>query len=213
LGADGEGWEEITRSDLDLYSDVNVKVVSSSLEMKNSQLKKEARMKILSDIALNPLLAPQVNPRWTVEELLRSGGEYDDQEIKLAMDTKNYGNKEEVPTRTKVSRPSSMTKNPICITAQPRCLCRSSSTSPATTAPHSNMAKYTKLMNYATADQAVAQENMQRKAKQDAAAMLANPTAAPAPGPAATATPPTAPGATAVPSANTQMREVASNLP
>jgi hypothetical protein len=96
LGADGERWEEIKRADLDLYSDIDVRVVSSSMEMRNSQLKKEARIKVLEVIGADPILAPQINPSWRAEELLRSGGEYDDEEIKMALDTKNYGSKEEV---------------------------------------------------------------------------------------------------------------------
>lgn len=95
IGEDAEGWEEITRLDLDTYSDLDIKIVSSSIEMKNSQLKKEARMKVLDGIAANPIEAAYVNPRGIVEEKLRSGGEFDDSEIAVLMDTKNYGNKEE----------------------------------------------------------------------------------------------------------------------
>lgn len=95
IGEDAEGWEEITRLDLDTYSDLDIKIISSSIEMKNSQLKKEARMKVLDAIAANPIEAAYVNPRGIVEEKLRSGGEFDDSEIAVLMDTKNYGNKEE----------------------------------------------------------------------------------------------------------------------
>lgn len=96
LGAQGEGWDEITRGDLSLKGDIDVRVVSSSIEMRNSQLKKEARLKTLESIMLNPLEAAHVNPKWIVEEKLRAGGEFDDAEIAVAMDTKNYGNKDEV---------------------------------------------------------------------------------------------------------------------
>src|SRR5688572_17606474 len=64
--------------------------------MRNSQLKKEARMKVLSEIALNPTEAAQVNPKWLVKEKLKSGAAFDEPEIKIAMDTKNYGNELEV---------------------------------------------------------------------------------------------------------------------
>jgi hypothetical protein len=44
LGIEGEGWEPvIRRADLDLYSDPDVRVVSSTVEMQQSQLKKEAQ--------------------------------------------------------------------------------------------------------------------------------------------------------------------------
>jgi hypothetical protein len=59
-------------------------------------MKKEARLKTLTEIAANPLLAPHVNPKGVVEEMLRSGAELTDSEIAVLMDVKNYGNKEEV---------------------------------------------------------------------------------------------------------------------
>jgi hypothetical protein len=96
LGDEGVGFDpEITRLDLDTYSPLQVKIVSSSLEMRNSQLKKEARMKTLTEISADPIQSKQVNPRWLVESKLRDGGEYDDAEIAIAMDVKNYGSKEE----------------------------------------------------------------------------------------------------------------------
>src|ERR1700710_1433573 len=63
--------------------------------MQSSQRKKEARKAILEEIAIDPLQSQQVNPRWIVEEKLRSIGEYDDATIAVAMDVKNYGSKEE----------------------------------------------------------------------------------------------------------------------
>ncbi len=96
LGDEGVGFDpEITRVDLDTYSPLQVKIISSSIEMKNSQLKKEARMKTLAEMSANPAELALINPRWLVESKLRDGAEYDDAEIALAMDTKNYGSKEE----------------------------------------------------------------------------------------------------------------------
>jgi hypothetical protein len=96
IGDAAEDWSEITRADLDLYSDVDVKIVSSSIDMRNSTLKKQARLKTLEMIGADPILPTIINPRWRAEELLRSGGEYDDSDIKMALDTKNYGDKEEI---------------------------------------------------------------------------------------------------------------------
>ena len=65
LGAMGEDWDRvIRRTDLDLYADVDVRVVASALDMKNSQLKKKAKVDTLNVIAQNPALAPQVNTKW-----------------------------------------------------------------------------------------------------------------------------------------------------
>lgn len=96
LGDEGVGFDaEIRRVELDTYQPLEVNIVSSSLEMRNSQLKKEARMKTLAEISADPLQSKEVNPRWIVESKLRDGAEYDDAEIAIAMDTKNYGSKEE----------------------------------------------------------------------------------------------------------------------
>lgn len=96
IGDEAIGFDpEITRLDLDTYEPLQVKIVSSSLEMRNSQLKKEARMKTLTEISSDPDQKKFVNPRWIVETKLRDGAEYDDTEIAIAMDTKNYGSKEE----------------------------------------------------------------------------------------------------------------------
>lgn len=96
LGDEGIGFDaEITRFDLDTYSPLQVKIVSSSLEMRNSQLKKEARMKTFAEISADPNQAQFINPRSIVEAKLRDGAEMDDAEIAVLMDTKNYGNKEE----------------------------------------------------------------------------------------------------------------------
>lgn len=96
LGDEGVGFDpEITRLDLDTYSPLQVKIVSSSLEMRNSQLKKEARMKTLAEISADPNQSKFINPRSIVEAKLRDGAEYEDAEIAVLMDTKNYGSKEE----------------------------------------------------------------------------------------------------------------------
>ncbi|MFN3658173.1 MAG: hypothetical protein ACK4UO_13030 [Pseudolabrys sp.] len=97
LGIEGQGWEPvIRRTDLDLYGDVDVKITSSSLEMRNSQLKKAAREKALTDIGADPALSAIISPTWRAVEILRSVGEYDEADIKMALDTKNRGDKEEV---------------------------------------------------------------------------------------------------------------------
>jgi hypothetical protein len=97
LGTEGEDWDAvIEKTDLDLWGDFDIKITSSRIEMRNSTLKKEARMKTLDSISVDPNQAAQLNPKWLVKEKLKAGGEYDEPEIKLAMDTKNYGNDVEV---------------------------------------------------------------------------------------------------------------------
>jgi hypothetical protein len=203
LGIEGEGWEPvIRRADLDLYSDVDVRVVSSSIEMRNSQLKKEARMKVLAEIAVDPLQAAQVNPRWVVEEKLRSGGEYDDAEIAVAMDVKNYGNKEEQAHAHAAIQAVLHDEQPEMFygatTLYMQILVDFASNNRNTLGP-----KFDTLMELAQAHAELAQENMLRKAGQEAAQI--NKTAPMEPGADVSAD-------TAVPSATSQVHSLAANM-
>jgi hypothetical protein len=212
LGVEGEGWEPvIRRTDLDLYADVDVKVISSSIEMRNSQLKKEARMKVLTDIGADPILAPQVNPQWRAEELLRSGGEYDDPEIKIALDTKNYGDKEEKARAHQGIQAVQNNEKLEMFYGATTLFMQIIHDFAVNNRNTLGMAKYQKLINYAMAHVPIAQENMIRKAGQDAAAINAGAQQGQDPN-AALATPPaSAPQAVASPA--TAMRQVASKMP
>jgi hypothetical protein len=66
LGAQGEEWDEITRKDLDFQADIDARIRSTTQEMQDAQLKKEARMKTLSDISLNPVEIQSVNVQWLI---------------------------------------------------------------------------------------------------------------------------------------------------
>jgi hypothetical protein len=206
LGIEGEGWEPvIRRTDLDLYADVDVKVISSAIEMRNSQLKKEARIKVLTDIGADPILAPQVNPTWRAAELLRSGAELDEAEIAIAMDTKNYGNKEEVARAHQAIQAVQNGEKLEFFYGATTLFMQIIHDFAVNNRNTLGNAKYQKLIEYSMAHAPIAQENMLRKAGQQAAAIAADPNAAPEqPQPEAAA--PIASPATAV-------RQVASQLP
>lgn len=174
LGTEGEGWDAvIRRTDLDSYGDIDVKIKSSSIEMKNSQLKKQSREKALTAIGADPVLAASVNPVWRAEEMLRSIGDYEDTEIKLALDTKNYGSKEEVAyahmgiQEIDAGRKSDMYYGATTIFMQ---IVHDFAVNNRNTL---GMAKYTALIQYGLAHEPIVQENMQRKAAQDAATVAA----------------------------------------
>jgi hypothetical protein len=208
LGIEGEGWDStIRRTDLDLYGDIDVKITSSSIEMRNSQLKKEARMKVLQEIALDPLQAPQVNPRWIVEEKLRSGGEYTDQEIALAMDTKNYGNKEEVAYAHRGIQDILAGDKPDTFYGATTLFMEIIHNYAVNNRTTLGMRKYTALIDYAMAHGPIAQENMIRQAQQDAKTLP--PVSPETPG---APTAPVTPAAPATPSALSQVRSVAANM-
>lgn len=212
LGADGEGWPNVTRADLDLYSDPDVKIVSSSIEMQNSQLKKQARMQVLEAIGADPILATQVNPRWRAEELLRSGGEYDDPEIKVALDTKNYGSKEETARAHEAIQAVLNGQKPETFYGATTMFMQIIHDFAVDNRNDLGMRKCQTLIDFEMAHASIAQDNMMRQAAQTApgapqdpnAAQQQTPGAQPAPSPVQPATNPNPAGT---------MRQVASQLP
>ena len=93
MGEAGWDWDQITRLDLDITKDVDVLIVSTDQQLQDSELKKEKRKEALLGIGADPILAPVVNPKWRTEELLRSVGGYEDQEVAEALDVKTYSDK------------------------------------------------------------------------------------------------------------------------
>lgn len=203
LGIEGQGWDSvIRRTDLDLYGDVDVKVVSSSLEMRNSQLKKEARMKVLDGISIDPVQAAQVNPRWLVEEKLRSVGEFDDAEIKIGMDTKNYGDKEEVSRAHAAIQAVQHGEQPETYYGATTLFMQIIHDFAVNNRVTLGDAKYNVLLDFEIAHAPIAEENMLRKAREQAATIV--------PGTAPAETPPTG---TALPNPATEVSKVAAKLP
>lgn len=185
LGAEGEAWEAvIRRADLDLYADVDIKIVSSAIELRNNQLKKEATLKTLSEISLDPILSAQVNPKWLAKKKLQAGAELDDAELAIAMDTKNYGNDVEVAKAHEAIQEIQAKRQPAPFygaTTLFMQIIHDFAINNRTTLADNN---YFALLDYETAHAQIVEENMLRKADEDAAAMMranpADPNAAPA---------------------------------
>lgn len=180
LGVEGEGWDEITKLDLDTYSDVDVRIISSTLEIQENQLKKESRLKTLGEISADPNEAAFVNSRAVVEEKLRSGGGFDDGEIAILMDTKNYGNKAEASYAHQAIREVMNNEAPEIYYAATGLLPEIIYDFANTYKKKLGMKKYGILMDYIIAHADIAKENMARKAKEDARQkMLATPAGTP----------------------------------
>jgi hypothetical protein len=210
LGAQGEGWQAISRADLDLYSDVDVKVISSAIDMQNSQLKKKARLEVLTEISMNPNEMPFVNPQWLITEKLRSGGEYDDAEIKIATDTKNYGNKEEVARAHEAIQDVLNGKKPEQYYGATTLFMQIIHDFAVDNRNDLGDRKYQTLIDFEMAHAQIAQDNMARKAAQQA-----NLSAPPGPGgagaPAAPGTVPPTDGTT--PNPMTTISNTAAAMP
>ncbi len=94
LGENGWDWDEITRmNDLNLTKDVDVLIESTDAQIAESEAKKQKRLEALNAIGADPLIAPVINPKWRAEELLRSVGGYEEQDVAVALDVKTYSDK------------------------------------------------------------------------------------------------------------------------
>ena len=85
MGQSGWDWDEITRLDLSTKKDVDVLIVSSDQEIEDSEMKAKRRSE-----ALGMLDPTAVNPQKRTEEILRSVGEYEDEEIAEFLDIQTY---------------------------------------------------------------------------------------------------------------------------
>lgn len=92
LGQNGWDWSQITRLDLDTTKDVDVIITSTDKQIIDNEMKSKKRESILSAISADPILSAKANPDWRLEQMLRTA-EFDDVEIAVAMDNKNYADK------------------------------------------------------------------------------------------------------------------------
>lgn len=92
LGDMGIEPDVLTRDDLELKADLGVSVISSTQRKTEAQNKKSTRIE-----ALKLLIQSQnINSEWRDSNILRYVGEFDEDEIKQALDTKNASSRESV---------------------------------------------------------------------------------------------------------------------
>lgn len=91
IGEQGAIWDELRRSEIN--PDVDVVVESGATEAQLSEVKKNKRIEALKTINADPKLAAIVNPKWRVEQILLAG-EFDDESVRVALDTDNDGDRE-----------------------------------------------------------------------------------------------------------------------
>lgn len=92
LGPNGWDWDQISRLDLDTEKDTDILITSTDKQMIENDRKALKRREALSSIGSDQSLSANASPQWRLEEILRTA-EYNDVEIAVAMDTKNYTDK------------------------------------------------------------------------------------------------------------------------
>lgn len=148
--------------------------------MRNSQLKKQARKETLTEIAADPVLSAQVNLKWIVKEKLRSIAEYDDAEVKLAMDTQNYGNELEVARAHEAIQAVQANEKPQPFYGATTTFMQVIHNFVVNNRLSLGDRKYQILIDYEMAHAPIVQENMMRKAEQMPVAPVEGAPSAPA---------------------------------
>jgi hypothetical protein len=92
MGEGGWDWDEITRIDLDTKKDVDVHIISTDQEVQNSEMKAKRRTEALT-LVLN---SPNINAKKRDEEILKSVGDYSDEEVAEFLDVKTYSDRKSV---------------------------------------------------------------------------------------------------------------------
>lgn len=88
MGIDGVGWEKLVKDDV--KHDFKVSVKSLNATAQEDDMKAKKRATALAAINADPELRARVNPSWRIEQTLKFG-EFTEEEIRVAMDTKNDG--------------------------------------------------------------------------------------------------------------------------
>lgn len=92
LGENGWDWDEITRLDLNTKKDVDILIQSTEQEIKDSEIKAKKRSEALSLLANSQ----NINTQKRDEEILRSVGEYSDEDIADFLDVKTYSDRKSI---------------------------------------------------------------------------------------------------------------------
>lgn len=91
IGEKGVEWDKLNGREVNPNMDILVE--AGSAEMRLDEERKRMRNESLGAIKQDQNLAGSVNKKWMVEQLLRNG-EFTDEEIRVAQDTENDGNRE-----------------------------------------------------------------------------------------------------------------------
>lgn len=91
LGEKGLEWDKLMGKEIDPMMEVYI--VGGGDQVQSDEIKAKKRVAALQALSADPEVRAQVNPKWLAEQIL-TGAEYEGEEIRAAMDVKDYGNKE-----------------------------------------------------------------------------------------------------------------------
>lgn len=188
MGEGGWDWDEITRLDLDTTKDVDVLISSTDKQQQESELRKEKRTKALEMLAASP----NINGKKRDEEILRSIGDYDDQEVAEFMDIKTYSDRKSLAKASEAIQLILRGRTPE-IWHGANIAFIQKIVDFANDKRSTLGDKFTALMKYAMQHTEIAKSNIERKVAEEAAIMGQQGAAPAAPGAPAVNTPPPQP--------------------
>lgn len=162
MGEGGYDWDEITRLDLDTKKDIDVLIVSSEQQVQDSEIKAKRRSEALA------LVDPNfVNPKKRNEEILRSVGGYQDEEIAEFLDVKTYQDRKALAKASECIQMILRGQEPAlwygANVAFIQKIVDFANDKRSTLGP-----KFEKLLNYALSHKEIAMQNIQTRVLEDA---------------------------------------------
>lgn len=91
IGEKGVEWDTLTKKEVN--PNLNITIEGGNAQLQADEVKKKQQLESILAIKSDPNLAGVVNKTWMVENLLR-GGQFSDEEIRVALDTENNGSRE-----------------------------------------------------------------------------------------------------------------------
>lgn len=165
LGESGYDWDEITRLDLNTKKDINVLIRSTDEQQADNEMKAKRRAEALGMIDPNT-----VNPQWRNEQILRTVGEFEDDEIAQAQDMKTYNDRKSLAKASEMIQAILRGEEPDqwggATVAFMQKIVDFASDKRATLKD-----KYQKLIDYAMSHEEIAKENIDRQMIEQSLAM------------------------------------------
>lgn len=93
IGTKGAEWHDFKGSDIEDPDDFEVSAEGSNVELEMSENRKKMQQNAFTLVLGDPDMKKELNPRKTVEKILKIG-EYPEDEIRALMDVSNYGNED-----------------------------------------------------------------------------------------------------------------------
>jgi hypothetical protein len=97
LGESGWDWDEITKLDLNTNKDIDVLIRSSDEQQSSNEMKSKRRAEALGMVDPNT-----INAQWRNEQILKTVGEFEDDEIAQAQDMKTYHDKKSLAKASEI---------------------------------------------------------------------------------------------------------------